>query len=460
MALSTRITARQSQQLTMTPQLRQAIELLQMSAVDLQKFIAEEVEKNPLLETDTKQEVETKPSEPGVLDVDQRFETALARPKPAVRTEYDGNATENLAGPTNLRDHLLEQLGLMMADKQISQLAFLLVHELDDDGYLRADLNDISNRLGATLVDLEAALQLVQKCSPTGVGARNLAECFALQLAENSELDDVMVRFLSTMDEIAVRPTSARWQNLGIEPEIYASLLSKIKSLNPAPGKLYDHDFTQYAIPDVTVFRNNLGSWSVELNNSNLAAITINTSLASEVEATGKSGAKYVSECTKRADWLMRSIAQRNSTIIKVATEIVRIQEKFFSLGVSHLRPLTMKDIAEKVKINESTVSRVANSKYLSCERGTFELKFFFSKAIKSTSGAADLSSLSIQNHIRLLIDEELPTKILSDDKIVKILNKNGVHIARRTVTKYREGMNIPSSVERRRFKANLDKIR
>jgi len=322
------------------------------------------------------------------------------------------NFTENLAGQTNLRDHLLSQLGLLDSDPLTLALSKVLVHELDDDGYLRGQLTEL------------------------------------------------MTEFLDTLDEIAVRSNSSRWSELGIDADTYAELLSQIKALNPAPGKSFDQGFIQFAIPDVTVFRNNLGGWSVEQNNSTLPAITVNDALAAEVKTTGKEAAKFVSDCSKRADWLIRSIEQRSTTILKVAAEIVRVQESFFSLGISHLQPLTMKDVAEKVDINESTVSRVANSKYLSCERGTFELKFFFTKALRSTNGAADVSSTSIQQEIRKLIDAECALKILSDDKIVKILNKQGIDIARRTVTKYREGMNIPSSVERRRFKANLDKIR
>lgn len=460
MALSTRITARQTQQLTMTPQLRQAIEILQMSSVELQKFIDIEVEKNPLIETEEPPERGDDVSEVQALDVDKRFEAALELPSNAPAPEGDGNGTENLAGIPSLRDHLLSQLGFCDTTPEIAALCEILVHELDDDGYLRTKLSEIGARVGAKPGKLNKALAIVQGCDPTGVAARDLAECFSLQLKERGQLTDLMIKFLGTMDEIAEHPHRARWIELGIDAETYSGLLSEIRGLNPAPGKSFDHSFIQYAIPDVTVFRNNLGGWSVELNTSTLPPIIVNTSLAEEVKATGQDAAKFVSECSKRAEWLVRSIEQRSSTILKVAAEIVRVQESFFSLGVSHLRPLTMKDVAEKVKINESTVSRVANSKYLSCERGTFELKFFFTKAIRSTKGAGDVSSVSIQQKIRQLIDAESPKKILSDDKIVKILNDEGIDIARRTVSKYREGMSIPSSVERRRFKANLDKIR
>ncbi len=460
MALSTRLTARQTQQLTMTPQLRQAIELLQMSSVELQKFIDSEVEKNPLLEVERPVETDAEAVESPAADIDHRFETAFERHR-SKADSGDGNSfTENLARPPNLQDHLLSQLGMCDASPLLVALAKILVHELDDDGYLRADMDRIAARAGADTQDLQHALTLVQSCDPTGIAARNLAECFSLQLKERGELNELMSRFLDTLDDLALRTNAKRWSQLGIDAETYAELLAQIKALNPAPGKCFDQGFIQFAIPDVTVFRNNLGGWSVELNNSTLPAITVNEALADEVKTTGKEAAKFVSDCSKRADWLKRSIEQRSSTIQKVAAEIVRVQGAFFTLGISHLQPLTMKDVAEKVNINESTVSRVASSKYLSCERGTFELKFFFTKALRSTNGAGDVSNASIQQQIRKLIDDEAASSVLSDDKIVKILNNQGIDIARRTVTKYREGMNIPSSVERRRFKANLDKIR
>ncbi len=461
MALSTRLTARQTQQLTMTPQLRQAIELLQMSSGELQRFIEEEVQKNPLLETDSVSETAAAIPEAKAVDVDRSLQQG-SQMLPSGREYRDdmANPTENLAGETTLRDHLLSQINLMDTAPDITVLAQVLVHELDDDGYLRTPLGEIAKRLGAKMTHLKRALGLLQECDPTGVAARDLAECFTLQLRERGELTNVMGDFLAVIDQIASQPNKNHWKELGTDPETYADLLSQIKALNPAPGKGFERGFVQYAVPDVTVFRNNLGGWSVELNKSTLPAITINDALAEEAKAAGEEATKFITGCAKRADWLMRSIDQRSSTILKVAAEIVRVQEGFFSAGVSQLRPLTMRDVAEKVQINESTVSRVANSKYLTCERGTFELKFFFTKAIRSTNGTADMSSTSIQAAIRKLIEAESPKKVLSDDKIVKILNEDGVDIARRTVTKYREGMDIPSSVERRRFKSNLDKIR
>jgi len=460
MALSTHITARQTQQLAMTPQLRQAIELLQMSALELKKFIDAEVEKNPLLDVETNDEAVFAPREPESSGVDKRFEAALERLPSSLGVDERKNLTENLPRQSTLQDYLLSQLGLIDAPFITLSLAKVLVHELDEDGYLRGNLNNIASRAGVEVTEVKAALKLVQTCEPTGIAARDLAECFSLQLSEGGKLTELMANFLENMDQIAVRPNAKRWSELGIDAEAYAGLLSQIKKLDPAPGKFFHDNFTQFAIPDVTVFRNNLGGWSVELNKSTIPAITVNQNLANEVKSAGSDGAKYVSDCAQRADWLIRSVEQRSNSVLKVAAEIVRFQDGFFSKGVSHLRPMTMKQVAEKVKLNESSVSRITSSKYISCERGTFELKYFFTTAIRSSNGAADTSSASIQKKIRNLIDQESFGKILSDDKISKHLNEEGYDIARRTVTKYREGMNIPSSVERRRFKSNLSKIR
>ena len=455
MALSTRITARQTQQLTMTPQLRQAIELLQMSSGELQRFIDEEVEKNPLLETEKPEADETVKAPDVPLDRPEP-QSGLSGGDP----DRQGNATDLLVREITLRDTLLSQISLSELEPDIFAIVCLLVDELDDDGYLRTPLVDIGTRIGASPEQMEESLLFLQSCEPTGIAARDLGECFALQLEEKGVLDAPLKLFLEHISEIPGQPIGSFWKDLGIDAEDYSALLTTIKALNPAPGAAFDTGFVQYAIPDVSVTRNNLGGWSVELNNSVLPAIIVNNDLAREVSQSGSEAAKYVVECSRRADWLLKSIEQRSSTILKVAAEIVRVQEEFFSLGVSKMRPLTMRDVAEAVGVNESTVSRVTNSKYLSCERGTFELRFFFSKGIRRSDGGADMSSASIQESIRKLIEEESALKILSDDKIVKILKESGVDIARRTVSKYREGMKIPSSVERRRFKSNLDKIR
>ena len=460
MALSTRLTVKQTQKLTITPELRQAIELLQMSTPQLADFIEAEVQNNALLE------------------LEQHSDLTADGDTPAEPPEWKDNPHDYRAGPLSdqgtltpnaidrveqsrsLTDHLSDQIALMECPQETLALAGILIHELDDDGYLRANVENIARRAGCTPQAIEDALTFVQRCEPTGIAARSLAECFALQLREKGEMTPLMAAFLDVIDDLATLPRKALWSKLGTTPEGYAELLNKIKQLNPAPGKAFDSGFVEYALPDANVFRNNMGGWSVELNRSHLPAFSVNDELLKKMNAGTNADIQYASDNARRAKWLSKAIEQRSVTILKVVAEIVRVQEEFFSMGISHLKPLTMRDVAEKVALNESTVSRVANGKFLSCERGTFELRYFFSKAIPKRSGEPAVSSASIQEKIRRLIEEEDASKVLSDDKIVKILHEDGVDIARRTVSKYREGMNIPSSVERRRFKANLDKIR
>ena len=460
MALSTRLTVKQTQKLAITPELRQAIELLQMSTPQLADFIEAEVQSNALLELEPTVESASEPASPEEVPEwnysAQDFVTGAA----SNQSGSTPNPIDRVAQTRSLTDHLADQIALIECDPATTQLAGIIIHELDDDGYLRTNLDNIARRSGCKTDDIDEALRLVQRCEPTGIAARNLAECFALQLLETGEMTPLMEAFLETIDDLATLPRKALWSKLGISPETYSELLATIKKLNPAPGKAFDSGFVEYALPDATVFRNNMGGWSVELNRSLLPAFSINDDLLKKMNAGEKADIKYANDCSKRARWLGRAIDQRSMTILRVVSEIVRVQEAFFSMGVSHLKPLTMRDVAETLKLNESTISRVANGKFLSCERGTFELRYFFSKAIRTKGGNASVSSASIQEKIRKLIEEEDISKILSDDKIVKILNEDGVDIARRTVTKYRESMNIPSSVERRRFKANLDKIR
>lgn len=460
MSLQPRLTPRQTQQLTMTPQLRQAIGLLQMSSAELQTFIEEELQSNPLIELDAQPgpEPSSEPLRDPAVEGASRTRSEPADTTPVIN-EFS-RQTEFLADQTDLRSHLRQQISLLGCDPQDRMLAMILVDELDDDGYLRVPLFQIAERVAVPVAELQEALGHLQCCDPTGVGARNLAECFALQLTETDELTPEMKALLDHIDMIAGHSDQKVWSEIGVTPERYAELLQRVRQLNPAPGKQFEDGHTQYAVPDVNVFRNNLGGWSVELIASNLPAISINASYAEEVAAEGGAAASFVSDCSARANWLIRSIHQRSTTILNVAAEIVRVQENFFSLGLSHLRPLTMRDVATKLKIHESTVSRVTSEKYLMCERGTFELKFFFSHALGARGKGSVHSSLSVQEQIRKLVDKEDPKKTLSDDKIVKILGESGVVIARRTVTKYREAMNIPSSVQRRRFKSNLDKIR
>lgn len=479
MALGPRLEARQTQQLVLTPELRQAIQILQFTSVELNQYIAAEIQANPFLEAHSSEtEVKAAPDEAGprkVLDevlrgtdpsnAHQAFDNGIdnlntsaprseqSLPNGLAADEFS-KLVDNLPGTPTMRDVLCEQIHLIDCSKAACDMALFLVDELDSDGYLRTALDELAQRLGASAEQVEDGIAVLQQCEPTGVGARNLGECFALQLAEKGKLDPDTAYILENISCLGAgsRPLDLA-RKCGVTTAKVETVLEQIRGLNPAPGAAYEVGNSGYAIPDVTVFRDNLGGWSVELTDEALPRLIVNNTYAAEVNSGDKGAVRYVTDCIARAGWLVRALDRRAHTILKVATEITRVQEAFFSHGIAHLRPMTTQAVAEKIGVNDSTVSRVTRGKYLSCERGTFEMKFFFTQAVRSAEGEADLSALAVREDIRRMIRDEDPGKPLSDDKIAMLLKDRGANIARRTVTKYREAMNIGSSVERRRSK-------
>ncbi len=481
MSISPKLGVRQTQQLTMTPELRQSIQLLQLTTIELQAFLTAELESNPLLEQaqSNESEIETTvlPENREILD------TQFSKTDPSNASgAFDGGGenlpgvfadtisplrgqagvgdgqisgfAENVAGASTLRDNLISQLGMMTLCPLIHKTAVVIVDELDDDGYLRTGANELATRLGVPLDIIEDAHSAILACEPVGVGARSLSECLHLQLAERGELTPEVVKILEKLDDLANMSNARFADDVGIELSALSKILERLRALNPAPGLIFDSVHTDIAVPEVQVTRNNLGGWSVELNSDTLPTLLINNHYSALVESGSKNTKEFITNCTGRARWLINSLDQRAKTILRVAVEIVRLQDSFFSQGVSALRPMTLRDVAENLDIHESTVSRVTSGKYLICERGTFELKFFFSSGLKNTGGTDSHSSRSVQDKIRRLIESEDPKKTISDEGLVKALKSDGIDIARRTVTKYREGMRIPSSVQRRRRKA------
>lgn len=435
MALSPRIEIRQHQTLVMTPQLQQAIKLLQMSHVELSAFVAAEVERNPLLE------LAAPPLSPGG-----------AAPS-GQRAAAEGNFLESVAAEVSLHEHLHEQIGAMRGQPAVIEAALLLADELDDDGYLRVPLAEVGQRHRLKPRALVEGLALVQACDPAGVGARSLRECLALQLREKDRLDPAMAALLDNL-ALAARGERAGLMALcGVDAEDLDDMLAELRALDPKPGLRFGSARIEVAVPDVHVRRGPDGAWTVELNSETLPRVLVNNVYA--VTTGGDAAARaFVSECSASANWLVRSLEQRARTILRVATEIVLRQERFFEQGVSGLRPLTQRALAERLGLHESTVSRVAAGKYLACEQGLFPFRRFFSSAIQAVSGGEAFSSAAVQERIRCLVGQEPPGRPLSDDRLVALLTGEGIGIARRTVAKYREGMGIPSSVERRRRSA------
>lgn len=435
MALAPRIELRQSQSLVMTPQLQQAIKMLQMSNQQLAEFLAEEVEKNPLLELVT-------PAGPA--------------PSGGVRaTDGDGSILDTLAVEPSLFDHLREQIGAMRAPADAVEAALILTDELEEDGYLRVPLAEVATRHRLRAASALAGLRLVQSCDPAGVGARDLRECLALQLAERDRLDPAMQAMLDNLPLAARGRLRELEGRCGVDAEDIEDMLAELRALDPKPGLRFARAPVQSAVPDVYVRRAADGGWTVELNTDALPRVLMSNVYSTRVGARDPATRAFISECSAGASWLVRSLEQRARTILRVATEIVERQDRFFGVGVSGLRPLTQRAVAGKLGLHESTISRVATGKYVSCGQGCFGFRFFFSSAIQAVEGGEAFSAAAVQSRIRGLIDSEPRPGNLSDDKIVSLLKEAGIDIARRTVAKYREGMGIPSSVERRRLRNN-----
>ena len=501
MVIAPRLEQRLGQSLVMTPQLQQAIKLLQLSNLELSEFIETELERNPLLERDENAPLDTPerddsthnelgtdgdaepqaPLEDLSLGEPIDSEITTARELDADMTDAfeDGNVTvsvaeagatgagggydddlpgleETLAEARSLRDHLTGQLGTATADPQTLVIGAYLIDQIDDAGYLNTALEECADMLGATLDEVERVLTVIQAFEPTGVFARNLAECLALQLRERDRYDPAMQVFIENLDLVAAKQFSKVAQLCGLDADEIPDMLLELRTLDPKPGLAFSINAAAPVIPDVMMVEHPKGGWFVELNSDTLPRVLINTTYHARVQKTpmSKVDRQYLAEQFQTANWLVRALHQRATTILKVSSEIVRQQDGFFKKGVKHLRPMVLRDVADVIEMHESTVSRVTSNKYISTPRGLFELKYFFSSSIGATDGSDAHSAESVRHRIKEMIDAEDPKRILSDDKIVKLLTGEGYDIARRTVAKYREAMRIGSSVERRREKA------
>jgi RNA polymerase sigma-54 factor len=489
MALSQRLELRQSHALVMTPQLMQAIKLLQLSNLDLASYVEDELERNPLLErlgedgpgtpaadpdASTAQDPDIRPA---VREDDNelRRETAPADEPDSIRLPFsDGtglrraegrlanasdphrdnyNPESFLTAETTLRDHLAQQLVLAIADPARRMIGQYLIDMVDEAGYLAGDLALVGEKLGASAADVGAVLAILQGFEPVGVCARNLAECLALQLRERNRFDPAMQSLIDHLDLLAKREIATLRKICDVSDDDLADMIAEVRNLNPKPGLAFGSVLVQPIVPDVFVHNRPDGGFSIELNSDTLPKVLVNQRYHAEIArtATSEHDRSYLADCLQSATWLVRALDQRAKTILKVATEIVRQQDGFFAHGVQRLRPLNLKAIADAIGMHESTVSRVTANKYMATSRGIFELKYFFTAAISAADGGEAHSAEAVRHRIRQLIEAEAGDGVLSDDAIVAKLRAAGIDIARRTVAKYREAMRIPSSVQRRR---------
>jgi len=487
----------------MTPQLMQAIKLLQLSSLDLAAYVEGELERNPLLERAGDDETPEPGGEPEVSAAageveaagtadwnNDQLETSRSSMEEGLGTElenvfpddgaekrapaetpgpgyseWSGAASSGEDGGYNLEsfvsaqatlaDHLAEQMALTISDPAGRMIGQYMIDMVDEAGYLAGDLQAVADKLGAPLGDVEAVLAILQTFEPAGVCARNLTECLALQLKERDRFDPAMRTLVAHLDLLAKRELAALRRLCGVNDEDLADMIAEIRNLNPKPGLAFGSTTVQPIVPDVFVRAAPDGSWQVELNADTLPKVLINQRYYAQVSKTthNSTDKSYIADCLQTATWLVRALDQRAKTILKVSSEIVRQQDAFFASGVQHLRPLNLKTVADAIGMHESTVSRVTANKYMATTRGIFELKYFFTSSIASANGGAAHSAEAVRHRIRRLIDAETADAVLSDDTIVDRLRGAGIDIARRTVAKYRDAMRIPSSVQRRREK-------
>jgi RNA polymerase sigma-54 factor len=367
----------------------------------------------------------------------------------------DANLEDFVAAGLSLADYLTEQLHVAITDPAERLIGAHLIHAVDEAGYLRGDLDELADKLGAPAGLIDKVLGVLQGFDPPGVFARDLAECLALQLKEQNRYDPHIAKLLDNLALLGGHNLAALKRAVGVDAEELADMIAEIKRLNPKPGLRFGTIQIQPVLPDVTVRPARDGSWIVELNNDTLPRVLVNRSYYTTVSKSTRSEQDrgYLLDCLQSANWLAKSLDQRARTILRVAEEIVRQQDGFLTYGIAHLKPLNLKTVADAISMHESTVSRVTSNKYMATPRGVFELKYFFTSAIASSDGEEAHSSEAVRHRIRLLIDAESASGVLSDDKIVEQLKRDGIDIARRTVAKYREALRIPSSVQRRREK-------
>jgi RNA polymerase sigma-54 factor len=502
MALGQRLELKQGQGLVITPQLQQAIKLLQLSNLELEAVIETELERNPLLQRDdsdpaseSSEPDRAKESDTGDTrelelgdrdtlaansDLDASASDVYGDDEPVVR-QRDSVVSDSNEGPVvdwskagkgggsfdgdedmeriltrekTLTEHLTDQALIAHFGPPEMAIAQILIDAVDEAGYMRVPLAEIADRLGCELTLVEKVLTACQGFEPTGIMAQSVPECLKLQLIERNRFDPAMQALIDNLELLARRDLSGLRKVCGVDEEDLSEMITELKSLNPRPGAAYGAEPSQTVVPDVFVRPDAGGGWRIDLNSDTLPRVLVDQKYHAKVAISARSDSEksYLNDCLSQANWLIKSLDQRARTILKVSAEIVRQQDAFFVYGVEYLRPLNLKTVADAVGMHESTISRVTSNKYVATPRGVFELKFFFTSSIASNDGTSAHSAEAVRHKIKNLIDGEKSSgEILSDDRIVEILKEAGVDIARRTVAKYREALRIPSSVERKR---------
>ena len=486
MAMAPKLQMKQGQSLVMTPQLQQAIKLLQLTNIELAAFVEEQLESNPLLERGTGDEnrrgegdapsetvsqealtteapaatsadmdapAHAMDSEATAADVGGSVDWSKAGSGGSFNGSGDYDAAANTAAEKSLHEHLTEQLAMLGLGETDRLIAQHLIDHVDENGYLRASLTELADNLGVTETRVMSLVTQLQTFEPTGVFARSLQECLALQLRDADALDVTMQALLDNLELLAKHDLTKLMRLCDVDKDELMARVKRLKALAPKPGLAYGGEMAAAVEPDVFIRETPQGGWAVELNSDTLPRVLVDNRYYNEIsaQASDEESKTFLSECHANANWLVKSLDQRAKTILKVASEIVKQQDGFFAYGVDHMRPLNLKTVADAIEMHESTVSRVTSNKFMSTPRGMFELKYFFTASIPALGGGEAHSAEAVRHKIKILIDEEVEGDVKSDDKLVNLLRAQGIDIARRTVAKYREALGIPSSVERRR---------
>lgn len=505
MSISQRLDLKQSQNMIMTPQLREAISLLQLSNMDLAEYLENELSQNPFLEKDESvKDSDTAESYSASVDTGDAEAQGKALEKQAKENDnsdydsaqesyeytgedYSGDAYDasgsgdsfagvgaggntkfensdftlenRMSDEKSLRDHLTEQLHLSIEDQRNRMIGAMMIDYLDEQGYLRYSAQELSQKLGCSKERVESLLPILREFDPVGVFAHDLPDCLALQLKDINRFDPAIEKLLQNLDKLAEGDIKALSKICDVDNEDILDMVADIRRLNPRPASNFEHTIVQSIVPDVLMSalpKHVGGGWKVVLNNDTLPRVLVNNDYQALInnKATDKKDKKYMNDQLASASWLVRALDQRAQTILKVAAEIVEQQDGFFLYGVEFLRPLTLREVAEVVGVHESTVSRVTMNKYIGTPRGLFELKYFFDSGVSGAGGVGH-SAEAVKARIKAMIDSETTDNIYSDDALAEELQKDGIDIARRTVAKYREALHIPSSPMRRKQKKN-----
>ena len=490
MQLSASLNLRQKQSLVMTPQLQQAIRLLQMTNLDLRQYLENECSENPFLEVDSDDDVTTKVSEENNekespesidsgssseidnalsdgtamsddpttnTDYENRFETELTDFKTPTNStaqsdDYDFISSSVANNPISLQEHVYRQIDMKFAGVNERLVAHAFTESLQPSGWLNIDSSVIAELCGTTLQFSDKVLSELQEFEPTGLFARNLKECLLIQAKDQGLLTNQFKTLLENLELLAKGQFDTLQRKLKCNKEFLLDQIKLLRSFNPKPGERFDQNIQQITAPDLMVKKSENG-WTVDLNRSNLPSIHINSEYADKIQEKSRTDetSEYAAQAIASARWLKRAVAKRNSTTLKVGSEIIRRQTAFLEKGLDYLRPLSLKDIAEEVKMHESTISRVTSGLLINTPRGTFPLKSFFSISIDTDKPGIETSAAAVRNLIKTIISDENSSKPFSDESLAEIISDKGVKLARRTVAKYRELMKIPSSSERRR---------